>query len=210
MSVRSFALFFSTAVITTFGGGVTDAQTLIDQGGFSTGQTLVDFNANDYAGSGVTFSGALPAMTHFSDASLYAGNRGVVITGSRQPPQANSLGLAFSSQLTVPQTRMGFDRENWPQQTLHSELFNGVNDLGRIDFPTSSLATAGFVGFQDFPGFDRKLFTNTAENNELVAFDNFELENDESDSLQVPALIALLGLGGTGLAIAVIRRWKAI
>jgi hypothetical protein len=206
MSVPRFLVVLSAAVVVSLGAsqqaiaspiligsGAFVSPTVIDFSGIPTGQQI----AGQFSGSGVTFSGALYGMTNFGDISQFPSNGGGVIA-SNWIYGPGLQGLSFTATLGSQQQRVGFYLENFPNQTVTVELFNGLTSLGTVQYHTASL-TAEFVGVQDLTGFNRVVVTNTRNTNGFFAIDDFQFES----AVPEPGTLLLLS---TGLVALVSRR----
>ena len=186
------------------------APVALGSGAFLPADTLVDFNlaSNEvavgalYSGSGVTFSGALLGMTNSGDTNLFPGNGGGVIASNWNYSQGAHTGLSFTASFASLMSRVGFHLENWPNQTATVELFAGATSLGTLALANTSSLTAEFRGIGEASGFDKMVFTNTADTNGFFAVDDMRF------SAAVPAIpepetyaLMLAGLAAVGFMV---------
>lgn len=216
MNYRALAGLLAAAVM--MAGAAQAAPVALNQGDFGPGDVLVDFNAvgneavvgGAYSGLGVTFSGDLYGMTNSGDTAFFPGNGGGVIASNWKYGGGGLQGLSFTAQFDNVQTRVGFFIENWSNQTASVELFNGAASLGVLNLANTSDLAAEFRGIGDAGGFDRLVFTNTADQNGFFAIDDFRFGNGRiGGGVPEPATWALM-IGGFGLAGSALRRRRAL
>jgi hypothetical protein len=215
-SVRLCLLGVSLLAIFLAGMPAHAAFTTIGSGSFSAGATLVDFNAvtaagtpitNQFAASGIIFSGSLFAMTNSGDLALFPGNGGGVIA-SNYIYGLLTRGLTFTAQLSSPANRVGFYLVNSNLQTLTVEFFNGAASIGSVLLKNTSGTTAWFKGVESDVAFDRMVFTNTSSPYAAYGFFSIDdLRFEAITAVPVPASL-LLFLPGLGALIGMRRTFR--
>ena len=196
------------AVVSLFSSNTAAAAPIFVGLGAFAGPAIVDFNSidnessvsNQYAGQGVTFSGALRGLANSGDLNLFPNDGGATLASNWAYSQESHAGLSFSAVFSSLQQRVGFYLENWPDQTATIELFRGATSLGTLDYATGSL-TAEFLGVEELSGFDRIVFTNSDTRNGFFAIDGFRFEG----SVPEPMTLVLLG---AGLAFSGVRNYR--
>lgn len=188
------------------GAPVFAAPVAVGQGAFGS-STVIDFNtvANEaavgstYAAQGVTFSGALLGMTNSGDTDNFPASGGVIASNWNYS-QIGNTGMSFTVDFAAPVSQVGFLLSNWDTQTMSVELFSGSTSLGQLAFDHTIDGTGVFRGVGDAAGFDRAVFTNTAEVNGFYAID--DLRFTSLTAVPEPANVALLlaGLAAIGLS----------
>ena len=182
-------------------------------GAFQPTDTLVDFNAASnavavgalYSGSGVTFSGALVGLTNFGDTNQFPSNGGGVIASNWDYAKGR-LGTSFTATFSSLMTRVGFELENWANQTASVELFTGASSLGTLILANTASLGAEFRGIGDPSGFDKIVFTDTTNTNGFFAIDDLRFFTAAAVAVPEPATFTLYGVGLLGLGALLSRR----
>lgn len=193
-------------------GSAQAATVAVGQGAFLPADIVVDFTAvpNEafvgatYAGSGVTFSGALIGMTNGGDTNLFPSNGDGVIASNWNYSQGSNLGLSFEAAFSSLQSRVGFFLENWSEQTATVELFDGAASVGFLALDNTAGLDAEFRGVSSTAKFNRLVFTNSAETNGFFAIDNFVF-GDGAGAVPEASTWAMM-LIGFGVVGAAMRR----
>lgn len=180
--------------------GAWAAPVSVSQGAFSAAQTVIDFNlvsntqsiTNQYAGQGVTFSGALIGLTNPGDTYLFNGS---TLASNWNYQGGGKTGSSWSAFFSSPQTLAGFFVETNPNDSVTVEAFLGLTSLGTINFVNPNGLTANFVGIQDLGGFDRITVTTASNTNGFFAMDDFRFEGVAINQIPEPGTMALIGLG---------------
>lgn len=182
--------------------------------GFASSDTVITFTgvSNEspvgasFGGSGVTFSGALNGMTA-GDTGFFPANGDGVIASNWFYSQGQNQGLSFTADFTTQIDRVGFWLENWSNQTMSVQLFNGLTSVGTLSFAQTSTLTAEFRGLSSTNTFNRAVFTNTSNTNGFFAIDNFTFGLSAVSAVPEPGtwLMMLLGFGAIGGAMRMRR-----
>lgn len=174
-------------------------------GDFAASDTLVNFNSatNEapiaalYSASGVTFSSELLGMTNSGDTGNFPGSGGGVIASNWNYGTNAAPGLSFTASFATLITRVGFYLSNWDTQTATVELFKGAASLGTLTLAQTASLDAEFRGIGEMSGFDRMVFTNTAETNGFYAIDDLRFANavpePQSYALALAGLVIAAG-----------------
>ena len=172
-----------------------------------TSSTVIDFNAvadhasvgSTYSANGVVFSGALVGMTNPGDLPAFPNNGGVI--ASNWNYDIGRTGTSFTATFSSLVTQVGFELDNWANQTATVELFNGSTSLGSLTLANTAVTgVAEFRGIADSAGFDRMVFTDSLDTNGFYAIDDLRFGGSASTVPEPASLVLLLaGLAAVGL-----------
>ncbi len=173
-------------------------------GDFTGSETTIDFNIfgagdpinNQYAGSGVNFSGSLFGMTNSGDTNLFNGSP---IASNWIYSGGNLQGSVWTATFDVAQRAVGFLSETNSADSVSIEAFSGMTSRGLINFPNPNNTNVDFLGVVDPLGFDSIVVTIDTNYNGFFAMDDFRFDAlGPSAVVPLPAALPLLA-GGLGL-----------
>lgn len=184
------------------------APTLVGLGAFDGSETLIDFNSltsdelitNQFAGSGVTFSGSLYGHTESFDLAYFTNHGGVIASNwiYNNPNGPELTGLTWEATFSSSVTRAGFWLNAWQEDDVLLDVFQGAALQGNLVFDVLDSNDEIFVGVQSLTGFDRLSFTLDMQNqNGYFAIDDFRFGGTP---VPEPSTWVLLGTGLLGLA----------
>lgn len=186
--------------------------TAISQAAFSGTETVIDFNGilntesitNQYAGLGVTFSGALVGLTNSGDTNLFNGS---TIASNWIYNGAGNTGPSWTATFGSVQNLVGFLVETNDLDSVTISAFLGATPLGSVNFPNPNDTEVDFIGVGDLGGFDRITVTTANVLNGFFAMDNFRFQAT-AVAVPEPTSLALLGLGALGLTLLRRKRMR--